>query len=104
MKHPKTFDYECEDCKDVQILLVVWENRDSPPNCECGGTRTRLWSSNFSTEKLSQSIPEEAAKGRFDHLRRKQMLAKEKAATRANGDRESEKKIDVEIRKSNKSK
>ncbi len=105
MKHPKTFDYQCGECEEVAIHLVVWEDRDNNQACpECGGASVRLWSSTFSTEKCSKSIPGEAARGRFDHLRRKQSLAKEKAACRISGDRVSEKKIDKEIRKSNRSK
>ena len=62
MKHPKTFDYQCDDCEEIEILLVAWEARDDPPPCNCGGKRTRQWSANFSTEKLSQSLPAEVAK------------------------------------------
>ena len=98
MKHPKTFDYSCDDCGEVEIILVAWEARDDPPNCSCGGKRTRLWTATFSTEKISKSLPAEAAKGRFDGLRRKQELKKEKAATRVSGDRVSEKKIDAELK------
>ena len=100
MKLKKTFDYQCAECEVVSIHLVEWEYREQSQACpECGGPSCRLWTSNFSTEKLSKSIPAEAAKGRFDHHRRKQALKKEKAESRRTGDRESEKKINTEIKK-----
>ena len=102
MKHPKTFDFQCDDCGEVEIILVEWKARDAPPKCICGGKRTRLWTSTFSTEKISKSLPAEVAKGRFDGLRRKQELKKEKAKTRQSGDRVSEKKIEAEIKISKK--
>lgn len=102
MDLPKTYDYQCADCDKVEIHLVEWEDRNNPQECtECGGPGSRLWSATFSTEKLSKSIPAEAAKGRFDYMRRRQELKKEKSASRISGDRKAEKEIDKEMIKSN---
>ncbi len=72
--------YECPDCHEMEYR--------------------RTWSvPQVRTEKTSKTIPEVVAKGRFDDLRRKQELKKEKAGARASGDAVSEKKINKEIKK-----
>ena len=95
--------YKCESCDELFDALVQYEVRDETQDCiECGADAPRTWEQCFpqvSTEKTSQSIPAAAARGRFDGLRRRQELKKEKAAARVSGDRTTEKKIDKEMKK-----
>jgi hypothetical protein len=96
----KTFDYQCAACGETEIHLVEEEDRNNNQSClACGGPSIRMWTSNFSTEKVSSTMPAAAAKGRFDHLRRRQELKKCKSDARVSGDRQSEKQIDAEIKK-----
>ena len=92
----------CAVCKHTYSDLLDRDKRDDVYSCpECGQEEARrTWSvPNVSTEKLSKSIPDSVAKGRFDGLRAKQELRKEKANARSNGDRVSEDKISKELRK-----
>jgi hypothetical protein len=97
--------YKCSDekCGHLFDELVQYEYRDEVQDCpECQSDAPRTWEQCFpqvSTEKTSESIPGVAARGRFDKLREKQSLKKEKAAARQSGDRATEKKINKEMKK-----
>jgi len=100
----RVYVYKCEDCDDTFDVLVEFEQRDEPQDCTICGKQDcertwHGWTPNVSTTKLSQSIPDAVGKGRFDTLRRKQELRKEKAASRENRDRVTERKIDKEMKK-----
>lgn len=95
----KLYNYMCEDCGEPREVSVEFEQRDEPQECPVCGKQDcpRTWAGvtmNVSTSKLSQTMPEAAAKGRFDDLRRKQTLRKEKSKARQSGDRQAEKEID----------
>jgi NMD protein affecting ribosome stability and mRNA decay len=62
----------CEKCNEESDILVEREDRNEDQLCELcqGGFARRVWTApNVSTSKTSESIPEAAASGRFDHLR-----------------------------------
>lgn len=96
----KRYNYKCSDC-GVFDSLVEYEDRETPQECPgCGAAEcARTWEGvtiNVSTEKLSQSIPDVVAKGRFNKLREQQALKKEIASARERGDFVTEKKAKKE--------
>jgi hypothetical protein len=77
-----SIEVRCDKCSEVYGVLVDREKRNESQPCErCdGGTATRVWSvPNVSVSKLSASIPDKTAAGRFDVLRRGQEINKELA-------------------------
>jgi hypothetical protein len=95
----------CGACDHQYPDTIKRSERDDTYKCpECGEAASkRTWSiPNVSTEKLSRSLPDVVGTGRFDRLKQKQALTKERAAARETGDRVSEKKLTKEIRKVNK--
>lgn len=98
---PKNYVYYCNSCDDRFEKVVDYEGRESTDCPECGATCQRTWSGwspNMSTRN-SASMPDNVGKGRFDSLRTKQQLVKEKADARVRGDRATEKLIDREVKK-----
>lgn len=100
----RVYPYWCPECDEPNDIVVEYELRDELqecPTCGCPDSE-RTWATmkvSVSTEKLSQSIPDVVAKGRFDKHRVQQELKKAKAHARETGDRETEKKIDAERKK-----
>lgn len=77
-----SIELKCNECEEIYGALVDREERNTPQVCEkCHiGLASRVWSvPNVSTTKLSDSIPDVVAKGRFDHQRRQQEARKELA-------------------------
>jgi hypothetical protein len=84
------------ECGQISDDILDRALRDEFHVCKhCGEKQAKRTFSvpNVSTSKTSQSIPDVAAKGRFDHIRRSQMLKKERAKARARGDWTTEKKV-----------
>jgi putative FmdB family regulatory protein len=96
------YNYKCSDC-GIFDSIVSYSSRETPQECPaCGLDSPRTWEGvtiNVSTEKLSQTMPEAVAKGRFNKLREQQAMNKEIAYARESGDRESEKKLKREKKK-----
>lgn len=96
----------CGACEHTYFDTLERDKRDETYACpECGEVEAkRTWSvPHVSTEKLSETIPDTVAKGRFAHHALKMQLKKAKSKARSSGDRESEKKINKEIKQYDKS-
>jgi len=92
----------CADCEYSWNDLIERSTRDDMhqcPECQLWAAKRTFSVPNVSTTKLSQSIPEAAARGRFDHFREEQTLKKAKAAARVSGDRVTERKVEAEMKK-----
>jgi len=92
----------CAECDHTWTDLIDRKDRDEFQYCkECGWFAAKRTFSvpNVSTSKTSQSIPEVASRGRFDHFREQQTLKKAKSEARRTGDRDTEKKVDAELKK-----
>ena len=66
-----SIEVHCDKCDETYGILVERDKRNEDVLCDrCeGGPASRVWSvPNVSTEKTSQSIPADVAKGRFDSL------------------------------------
>lgn len=103
----RSYNYKCHDCDEVFVKTVEYHTREDEQECPiCGNLQCpRTWegfSVAVSTSKTSSSIPDAAARGRFDGIRRNQELAKAKAHARATGDRQTEKEINHEIKRRSK--
>lgn len=98
---PKTYVYYCNACDKRFNKTVDFDTRESTDCPDCEAICQRSWSgwSPVMSTRQSASIPDNVGKGRFDGLREKQMLVKEKAAARERGDRATEKLIDRESKK-----
>lgn len=98
---PKVYVYKCPDCGHQFEALVDYDSREHTACIQCGSVANRTWSGwtmNVSTRN-SASMPAATASGRFDSLKEKQKLIKEKSEARVSGDRETEKKISKEMKK-----
>jgi hypothetical protein len=82
-----SIDVVCDTCGHRETVAVDRDMRNEDRFCTqgCGGLATRAWggfSLAVSTEKLSESIPDNVASGRFDHLRDTQQLKRELTKTK----------------------
>lgn len=97
------YNYKCPACEIIFVELARYEERDTPwpcPKCETSSPRT--WEQfvvSVSTPKTSASIPDIAAKGRFDKLRHKQAITKGISEARERGDKVGEKQLKKELKK-----
>ncbi len=89
-----------ESCAVTYDDLIDKTQRDEAHECRSCGQITAyrtMTVPNISTSKLSATIPDVVASGRFDRIRDQSMLKKEKARARERGDRETEKKVNKEL-------
>ena len=90
-----SIDVMCDTCDHRETVVVDREVRNEDRFCSqgCGGIAARAWGGfqlAVSTEKLSESIPDNVAKGRFNHLKDHQEMKRELSKAKQQVARDSE--------------
>ena len=96
-----SWDWRCESCSHEFIESIKRsQNRDDGVDCvECDGHAKSFYAPpHVSTTKLSRTMPEVLAQGRFNEERAKQKLKKQRSAAKKSGDMKQAKAISKELK------
>ena len=96
-----SWDWRCGSCSHEFIESIKRsENRDAGVDCVMcdGNAKYFMTPPNVSTTKLSRTMPEVLAQGRFNEERAKQKLKKLRSSAKKSGDMKQAKAITKELK------